>query len=264
MDFSNYKFRPSCLGRLMINARGSGITDKQLELLNQLANKEKRTEKQQELLDSLIEKRDAPPELSETTKAFLKEIYIEEVFNRKKDITSKYTEKGTLVEEDSISLASSVLDVMLLKNEEKYSNDYIQGTPDIIFDSQVWDIKSSWDIWTFGNADGSNKDYYWQLRAYTWLLGVNKAKLVYCLVNSPEHLIADEVRVQAYRNGLIGKEETEEFYKMEDDIRFLMTFDDIDPKLRIKTFDFEFKDSDIEKIIDQITIARQYLSELSL
>lgn len=228
MDFSNYKFRPSCLGKLMVDPR---------------SKKES---------------------LSETTKSYLKEIYIEEMFGRKREITSKYMEKGTMVEEDSISLASSVLDVMLLKNEETLENDYIKGTPDLVFDSQVWDIKSSWDIWTFANADGENKDYYWQLRGYTWLMGLSKAKLVYCLVNSPAHLIEDEVRVQTYRRGMLGQEETPEFYKMEADIEYLMTFDDIDEKLRVKVFDYEFEEEQIEKLKERIEAARKYLSEMTL
>jgi hypothetical protein len=268
MDFSKYKFRPSTLGRLMVDGKGSVITENQLKTIKELEAKKidgKRllTEKQNAYLIELIAKRDAPPELSETAKDFLREIYIEEAFGRKKEFTSKFTEKGTFVEEDSISLASRVLGKMFFKNEKTLENDFIVGTPDIT-EPELIDIKSCWDIWTFAKKDGNDKDYYWQLRAYAWLLGVNKAKLVYTLVDAPEHLIVDELRVQTYRKGMLGMEETEDFQQLELYIDKIMRYGDIDETLRVKTFDYEFKEDEIKKIEDRINQAREYLSNMKL
>ena len=46
--------------------------------------------------------------LSETSKSYLVEVYIKEMYDREADINSKYIAKGLMVEEDSITLYSRV------------------------------------------------------------------------------------------------------------------------------------------------------------
>jgi hypothetical protein len=227
-NWNTYKFRPSSLGRLMTNGRSKSEP------------------------------------LGETTKAYLKEIFIEEMYGRKKDISNKFTEKGILTEEDSLDLVTKHYGKLFIKNKEKLANKFITGTPDIILPKKVIDIKSSWDIWTFANADGGNKDYYWQLQGYMWLTGTDVADLIYCLNNSPEHLIFDEQRHQMYRLGLVDQEGTEAFIAMENEVEHNMKFDDIPAEQRIKVFGFDYNPEDIERIKERVIISREYLSTLSL
>lgn len=201
--------------------------------------------------------------LSETTKTFLLDVYIEEVFGRVKDTSNKFCEKGTEVEENSISLLTEVTGEFFVKNEKEISNEFVVGTPDVT-KNKVVDIKSSWDIWTFAQADGNNKDYYWQLQCYMWLTGMKLAELAYCLVNSPEHLIFDEKQRQMYKQGLIGQEGTPEFDAMEKQVELNMTYDDISKELRVKRFSFEYDEKAIETLKQRIIFAREYLSSLSL
>jgi hypothetical protein len=108
--------------------------------------------------------------LSETTKKYLIEVFIYYKYQREKDIFNKYIDKGLRVEEDSITLYSEYKNRFYKKNENRFSNEYIAGTPDIILDNEVIDIKSSYDIFTFydSKTGGLNKNYYWQLQGHIY------------------------------------------------------------------------------------------------
>ena len=70
--------------------------------------------------------------LSQTTKTYLQELAIQEVYGIRKEFSSRYTDKGNEVEELSISLCNDVLETgFLYKNEEHFTNDWITGTPDV-------------------------------------------------------------------------------------------------------------------------------------
>lgn len=205
--------------------------------------------------------------LAKGTRDYLDTVYIENTFGRKKEFTSQYTEKGILVEEVSITMVSDYFGTILVKNKEWLKNDFICGTPDIrhVFDKEkvVVDIKSSWDIWTFFRA-GMRVEYYWQLLGYMWLTGCRRAMLVYCLVNTPEHLIVAEKQKQMWRTGF--EEGTKEYDDMETSIEKNATFDDIPIEKRVKVIDLIIpEDVFAEKIAhlkQQILYSRKYLSSL--
>ena len=107
--------------------------------------------------------------LSKTTKTYIQELVLEDKFGIKKDFSSRYTDKGIIQEDIAIDLASRVLILpFIFKNTEYFENDWIKGTPDLIFDDEVIDIKCSWDGTTFPffGIELSSKDYYWQLLGY--------------------------------------------------------------------------------------------------
>ena len=89
------------------------------------------TEKQTQRINDLIYKRDNP-ELSETVKSYCEDWLKSQLYNRKLEFTSKYTEKGLIVEDNSIDFISEKLGLgLLFKNEKYYENDYLTGTDDI-------------------------------------------------------------------------------------------------------------------------------------
>ncbi len=97
--------------------------------------------------------------LSETTKSALLEVYIQQKYNRYKEISNKYIEKGLAVENDAIDMWRRHRGEIVFKNEEMFVNEYIKGTPDLLIKDDetglvvnVPDIKSSWDIHTFMDA----------------------------------------------------------------------------------------------------------------
>lgn len=194
--------------------------------------------------------------LGETAKTKLREIYIEEVFGRKKyDNINKYTQKGIMVESDSLELVSQSSPVPLFKNTKTLENDYLIGTPDVIKPTLV-DIKSSWDIWTFMAVDvnKAKKDYYWQMAGYMWLVETFSAVLAYVLVDTPDEIMQHELYGLSYKMNEKQVEAAKNNYQ----------YGDIDPKLRVKKYILPLADGDFEKIAKQLDACREYLSLLKL
>ena len=231
IDFKTYKFRCSGLANLMVSSRSK--TDP----------------------------------LSETTKAYLREVFIREVYQREKfDTTNKYTEKGIMCEPDSMDLIKKVKKQTYFKNNQHFENEYIQGTPDIVLmdaekSSYVKDVKTSWSIFTFANVteESALKSYYYQLLGYMSLTGAKTSELIYCLVNTPEEIMNDEL----YKLSFKYPEMNESDEKMQ---RFKRNyiFDDIPAKQRIKSFAIEYNEDDYAELIQKIILSRAYLQTLSL
>lgn len=259
-NFDNYLFRCSSLGKIMVD--GKSITEKQLESINQLQLKEKRTEKQEEELKRLIEKRDNP-ELSDGVKKHLQNCFISHVYGRQEEVKNKFVEKGNFVEEDSITLISK-FEGFLSKNKIHFENEFIKGTPDAISNDCAYDAKSSWSIFTFPMFDTEieNADYWWQLQGYMWLTTKPKSKLCYCLINCPDHLIEDEEKRLYYRLKPVD-ETSSEFQDELNKLRKNLIFDDIPEDKRIKIFELNFDNSAIEKLKNRIIECRKYLNSLS-
>ena len=134
--------------------------------------------------------------LSVGAKTYIRELAAQEIFGVEFEISSKQIEKGIEVEGDSIDLLNSVRGLSLVKNVERRSNDFITGECDL-FDAEAkrgHDIKSSWSIATFPItvADCEDKLYEWQMRGYMALWDAEEWEVNYCLVDTPERLIAFE------------------------------------------------------------------------
>lgn len=130
-------------------------------------------------------------ELSAGAKTFIKKAFKEELFGFRDTPTSKYMEKGTLVEHDAIDLYNEVHFTDYVKNTERRQHEVIlTGECDIFTGDSVIDIKSSWSLATFPiwPDEAANTGYEWQLRAYMLLWDCPRAELAYCMVTTPEHL----------------------------------------------------------------------------
>lgn len=176
-------------------------------------------------------------QLSKTTLSYVDEWLKEQIYNRRKEISSKYLDKGNAVEDESIDFLATVEDYgFLIKNEEHFENDFLTGTPDVITKDEVIDLKNSWDCFTFPlfAKELPNKDYYWQLQGYMALTGLSKAKLVYTLMNTPK-----EVNFGTVDN-----------------------YDNVDVKYRIKSFEIERDEEAIESIYKRVLEIREYINKL--
>jgi hypothetical protein len=122
------------------------------------------------------------------------------------------------------------------------------------------DIKCSWNHTTFPLTDKEvpTKDYYWQLQGYMALTDFEESKLVYCLVDTPDELIFDEMRRIRSKLGMIDLPE-----ELEQEIWESHKFKDISPKHRIKEFKVERNQEDIDAIYNRVTLAREYLNNLT-
>ena len=201
-------------------------------------------------------------ELSETAKKNLVEIYIAEKYSRYKEVQTKQMQKGIEVENESIEMLSVYLNKNYKKNEERFTNEFVSGSPDIITEDSIIDIKSSYDLFSFLNnlsAKSLNSDYYWQLQAYMWLTNKRNGIVAYCLANTPEHIVQKE-KYYLLNSMNVVSEESPEYIKESAKLEFNLTFDDIDLRDKILLFNVERNDDDIEKIKDKVEQSRNYLN----
>lgn len=214
-NFNSYKFRASSVGNLFVGSKTKG------ELFG------------------------------ETAKSYLSEIYIEVVYGRKKQITTKYFEKGNLCEDEAIELVERVKfsNEVLMKNSKRFENDLISGTPDLITNNSIIDTKCSFDIFTFHNAE-SNKLYYYQMQSYMLLTGKKESSLAFCLVDTPPHILANEL--------------SKVDINLHNEITKIHTFADIPEKNRVKFIPIDFDVTFESELNTRVLKAREYLNSLSL
>lgn len=173
--------------------------------------------------------------LSETTKTYLKEWVVSEIYGYQKEIKSKYITKGLTKEDEAIDKAIEWLDLdFVLKNEKYFEDEYFCGTPDLITDDEVIDIKNSFDCWSFPLFDNQikNKDYFAQLQVYMHLTGKRKSRLVYVLLNTPEEMHWEQQ----------------------------LKYDDKPKELRIKAFEVEYDAEFIETLKNKVIESREYIN----
>jgi len=201
--------------------------------------------------------------LSKTAQKHLLDVYIAEKYGRKKDIQTKQMKKGIEVEQDSIDLLSMYLKMPFSKNDQRFTNDYITGFPDIIDNDRIIDIKSSYDLWTFiGNIpDKLDSLYHWQMQSYMWLTGAKSAVIAYCLVNTPDSIIEQE-KYYLLKKMDVATEENPEYIKEAMKIEFNMSFDDISIDERVLMFKVGRNEDDILRIQQKVEKAREFLREL--
>jgi hypothetical protein len=198
--------------------------------------------------------------LSQTTKTYLHELAIEEVYGIRKEFSSRYTDKGNEVEDLSIELCNDVLDLgFIYKNEEHFTNDWITGTPDVNTKEILLDVKSSWDATTFPFFDTElkNKDYLYQMHGYMWLTGKEESLLCYCLVDTPLQIVEDEIRREHWKASLI-----EESLDLREFVQSKHTFGHIAKEKRLKAFKIAKDEQVIENIKTRIEQCREYYNEL--
>jgi len=200
-----------------------------------------------------------PDSFGQTAIAYMTEIYIAKKYGRYKDVYSKYMDKGIQAEEDSITLLSKYDKTLYVKNYLNYTNDFITGTPDIVLPDEVHDVKTSWDIFTYFASKGStlNSRYVYQLQCYMALTDTPRAKLRYCLTNTPESIIMDELRKLSYS----VNPESPQFAEAEEKIRREMIFDDIPLSDRVVTHELTRDDAMIAAIYERCDMARNWIKE---
>lgn len=233
IDFSNYKFRCSSLGKLVTDPRSGGG-------------------------------------LSETTKAHLLECWISERYSRDNEIISKYMKKGVAVEEAAITQYSLQKKKFFKKNVEKLENEFIRGTPDLYVgksvteSEEIIDIKSSWSIFTFwaNFHKPINRDYQCQLLGYQALSNARKSSLAYELVSTPHKLIEDEVTRKKWEWDNIDPESDPDFNKLADYIRASMKYEDIPLSEKLIEFEIPWDENMIDKIYERCKMGRKFIQKL--
>lgn len=278
IDWSTFTFRASGFGHAMQPAKGKSFlqqfneaTEKLSEVEEKVGStKNKETKLYSNLLDkqkSLNEKLDKLeplkdiPHLSEGCKTYLCDIYTRVKYDRTEDIRSKYMEKGLHMEEDAITLYSLVTGLMYRKNTRRENNGWVEGSLDFEDETYVFDTKVNWSIFQFTRTVGKklNPIYKWQLKIYCWLYGKKVGKLIFCLLNTPEHLIVNEEKKLLY--DFIGSQE--EYQNACLELRRLHTYDDLTNEERVREYDIEYDPiADVSAIKQRVEECRWYLANV--
>lgn len=187
--FTNWKARPSGVYHLLTSLPGA--TEKQLGRLEYLEGRPNPTSNQRSEMIELRAKRDfkeTPETLPQGVKTYLDEVFRNKYWGRRRLLSNKFLEKGNLCEQDVLEIHSLIDNEFYAKNDEFFSNDWIEGTPDNVTDDMIRDAKANWDFDSFDKAELTSL-YEWQIKAYCWLTGKTKGELMYGLVNNPAHQI---------------------------------------------------------------------------
>ena len=129
--------------------------------------------------------------LSQTTKAWLKEEAVAQVLGIKKTVLTKAIVKGVVCEFDSINLFNKVMDTNYHPSFETREQHGFRGTPDLIGNDCIIEIKTSWSASTFPffqedvEKQVKKAGHHWQCRVYMMLFGISRAVVSYCLVDTP-------------------------------------------------------------------------------
>lgn len=134
--------------------------------------------------------------LSAGAKTYIRELAQQEILGVEFSFSSKETEKGIEVEDESIALLNRVRGLSLAKNTERKSNGLITGECDL-YDAERkrgHDLKSSWSAKTFPGwvVDCEDKLYEWQMRGYMLLWDADEWEVNFVLLDTPERLIGFE------------------------------------------------------------------------
>lgn len=204
-------------------------------------------------------------ELSETTKTFIKELWLREEYNYDAPVSTPQMLKGLLCEQDSFDLVTRQIpvDEFRVKNEEWFKDDMFSGTPDCILKSGVVeDIKTSWTLKTFLDSE-LEKSYYTQLQVYMHLTGCKKARLIYCLVDTPEEIVRDQTMKFFWKYG--ADEDNPHYQEAERKIYHMHKVSDkILENKRVKYFEFDYDVDHIELLKGEVEKAWKFYNTLEL
>jgi hypothetical protein len=179
------------------------------------------------------------------------------IYGRQPHITSKYCEKGTLVEDQAIEFIGQYLGLPLSKNTERKHNDFLEGECDVDTGDTIIDNKSSWDCFTFPLTDAKppKKEYVLQLQGYMELWGRDKAKLVYTLMNTPEKIVEKEASFEARNSG-------ENYEDVLEDLLKYHNYNETKIHHRYKEFNIEKDEDVIAKIKQRVKMCQVYIDSL--
>lgn len=265
-----FKIRSSAVSDIMAGSTlENGLTANQKVELDELLTKQASggkclTIKQMEKLSELTMKFNAKPELPSGAKTYCKNWLKQSVamYNRRIEISSKYTEKGLIVEDHAIDYIAERLNLgFLMKNETRKENDYLTGCCDVDVPAKslIIDNKSSWDFDTFPVFETKcpSKGYEDQGQAYMELYDRDHFWLVYTLMDTPINIIDRECRSYSHRMGY--GEVTQDLLK---EFVAKMTYSDVPDELKIKVFKIERDRSFPAKVEQRVKMCRTYLKQV--
>lgn len=236
IDFNQIKFRASSWGKLMTEPQAKAAKDR--------------------------------GELSKTCIAELVKIYNQEVYGRKRDITTKQMDKGIKAEPEGIALFSRVEGKPFFKNMERLENEWFSGHVDIFegesirLAKSVWDIKNRWDLDIFMPKLVEELDYSdeLQVQVYFDLTGATSGGIANTLVDCPESILIEEKKRLYYSMDVIWEEDPR-YLEACAELERLLVFPDIDYRERVIKQEVTRNDELIQQMKNKVPRMREWLSD---
>lgn len=266
MDWTKVLIPCSSLGKIMTQPRGR-ITDKQLEKLAELSQKERFSVREREEYFRLLSMREtSPPELSQTCKNFLHEFYAFKKYGRRFAVADpiSFAMKGIAVESRGIAMVSKMDGMKYFKNRSTFRDGFISGRPDVNDPEKVIDIKASWDLRSFyvdAGAEELDKKYWWQMQGYFALTGKEAGEVVFCLITTPNILIQAQQK-RLYEELNQPGEKDPRYLAAKKRLESSMRFDDISENERVFRVVVERDEKAIQRIYPKVQQCREYLLEI--
>lgn len=277
MDFSKWLCRCSSISKILTNGQGSAqVTEKQWETIRDIEKKiedGKATEKQKLELARLRQKdKDAQkPVLGDTAIECLLTSYAWEtqrMVSITKELDVEAFERGRKTEPESIELVSFVDNVVYLKNEMRFHNEFLTGIPDIVgMDNQlpivnkIREIKSCRDYPTFlqkihKGLDSGNRE---QVAGYGDILDCGDLAVDFTLPNMPKEIREGYKYKLANRMGE-ATTESPRFLKAWAEIERSMIFDSIPHAKRVYKIPVSpFTEQEKLAVYDRVKVCREWL-----
>jgi len=274
IDPNKFKISCSAIGRIMTDSKELSKAEKIKRLIadieerkvkrdalkDGLKSKETATEKINSLTLELEALRKLPDtvNLSESCKTYCEDWIREreQIYGRRKEFTSKQTDKGNKTEFDAVELLEGFYNWnFAAKNSSRKANDFMTGECDIILPDTIVDIKSSFSCFTFPlfKSKIPDTDYEWQIQGYMHLWQKPKGMVSYVLMDMPDEMIDRELRYK-FKDGYTNEQYETEYAKY--------IYSNIDTKYRVKSFEFEYDASKIEQVEARVKLCREYIESL--
>lgn len=259
------EFKIRCSSIYKIMGGSVGLSESQLKEKTTLETR-KNDPEAKPLTDKMLARLDelifieSNPDLPQGAKTYCQEWLKARIYGEQPRTDFKYTSKGLEMEDDALAfVAENYVYGMLLKNDIRKDGEFITGEADNVQPDHTIDTKCSWSPSSFPLFETElDSAYYWQGLGYMYLYKKPNHKVFYCLMNTPDHLIESEFKSLDYKNGY-SEDEAESVYN---DLLKKMTFDDLDPKVRIKLFEIEFDQKKINQVIERVKLCRDYIKKL--
>lgn len=221
LDFSKYLFRCHSIGNLICSPKQ--LTNNQNETLLNYSERDKGlgkplTELQKKDFISLQYKYNESQvyKLTESQKKNLRQVVFQEKYKRKFRSTNKYFDKGILTEKEARDMLSDLMGEALIKDEERRSNNYVNGLRDVKHNEYIIDLKNAFSLESYANiveeSENEKEGYLYQMDSYMDLWNLKTSLICHTLVDTPPHLLELDFRMvlknQRYFNE-ITKELTE-------------------------------------------------------
>jgi len=273
MEIPIFKIRASAASEILAGA--IGLSDAQSAKLNELherwmGNGKPLTDKMEVERKQLVNKLNNP-ELPKGAKTYCEKWLKEKLYERRKNFTNQYLDKGIQVEDASIEFAAEFYGWgSVSKNDEWFSDDWFEGTPDVIAELEagltVIDMKNVWDCFTMPLFEDEipTEAYETQLQVYMHLVSeyykveFNNALLVYALMDAPLNVMEKQMRSLSWeegQQGLITDEIRQRVHRE-------MTYSNLAPELRLKSYEVKRNPSVISDLKSRVEMCRVYIDEL--